>query len=195
MGTLFNAHLFRQRSVGEREEVKIKMFGPDGSPLDLAAGGGDGGAPDVPTFFWGQHAEFNVPDTVPQRVNFGTSNPSYFGGFDIDPSMIGNGGIPEIALEKGPYLIRLLPDWNFPIGTPDSGFAQAALVLVDSAGEDFNPSFVYTFHQYSEPVQDVPAMLQMVYVPEDGMHIEMEIAASANGPAPNFGGRVEIVKP
>jgi len=40
----YKAHIFKQRNVGEREEVKIKIFGPDGSELDL--GGGDG--PPVP---------------------------------------------------------------------------------------------------------------------------------------------------
>jgi len=36
----YKAHIFRQRQVGEREEVKLKIFGPDGTPIDLGGGGG-----------------------------------------------------------------------------------------------------------------------------------------------------------
>lgn len=39
MANTYGAHIFKQRSVGEREEVKIKLFGADGEPLDLAGGG------------------------------------------------------------------------------------------------------------------------------------------------------------
>lgn len=34
----YRAHIFKQRQVGEREEVKIKFFDADGSPLDLGGG-------------------------------------------------------------------------------------------------------------------------------------------------------------
>ena len=33
MSNTYGAHIFKQASVGEREEVKIKLFMPDGSPI------------------------------------------------------------------------------------------------------------------------------------------------------------------
>lgn len=38
MGNMFKAHIFKRRSVGEREEVDIRMFNLDGSPFDPGAG-------------------------------------------------------------------------------------------------------------------------------------------------------------
>ena len=46
MANSFRAHIFKQRNVGEREEVRIKFFNADGSPADL--GGGGGGEPSGP---------------------------------------------------------------------------------------------------------------------------------------------------
>jgi len=40
MGNTFKAHIFKRRSVGPREEVVIKLFDTDDSPLDI------GGAPE-----------------------------------------------------------------------------------------------------------------------------------------------------
>jgi hypothetical protein len=37
MSSTFKAHIFKQRQVGEREEVRLKIFGPDGEPLDLGS--------------------------------------------------------------------------------------------------------------------------------------------------------------
>jgi hypothetical protein len=42
MGNTFGAHIFKRRQVGEREEVTIKLFNPDGSPFT-------GGTPPDPT--------------------------------------------------------------------------------------------------------------------------------------------------
>ena len=39
----YKAHIFKQRNVGEREEVGLKLFMPDGTPIDLSEGGGGGG--------------------------------------------------------------------------------------------------------------------------------------------------------
>jgi hypothetical protein len=54
MVSTFNAHIFKQRSVGEREEVKLKIFGPDGQPLDLSNLGGDSGDSGPPPSSWVQ---------------------------------------------------------------------------------------------------------------------------------------------
>lgn len=55
MGNMFNAHIFRRRSQGEREEVRMRVFNLDGTPAEFvtrtevedmiaeATGGGDGG--------------------------------------------------------------------------------------------------------------------------------------------------------
>jgi hypothetical protein len=45
MPNVFNAHIFKQQQLGDREEVRIKIFGPDGEPLDLSSLGG-GSDPD-----------------------------------------------------------------------------------------------------------------------------------------------------
>ena len=36
--TTYKAHIFKQRKVGEREEVKLKLFNPDGTLIDLGGG-------------------------------------------------------------------------------------------------------------------------------------------------------------
>jgi hypothetical protein len=46
MGNMFNAHIFRRRSVGEREEVRLKLFNLDGTPFE--GGGGAAGPSESP---------------------------------------------------------------------------------------------------------------------------------------------------
>lgn len=41
MSNTFGAHIFKRRSVGEREEVTIKLFNADGSPFEGGGGGAD----------------------------------------------------------------------------------------------------------------------------------------------------------
>ena len=41
--TSIRAHIFKQRKVGEREEVKLRLFYPDGTPMELGSGEGGGG--------------------------------------------------------------------------------------------------------------------------------------------------------
>lgn len=38
MSETYNAHIFRRRKVGEREEVRMRLFGEDGSPLEIPTG-------------------------------------------------------------------------------------------------------------------------------------------------------------
>jgi hypothetical protein len=53
MASTFKAHIFKQRTVGEREEVKLKIFGPDGQPFDLTnLGGGEPVEPAAPVSSW-----------------------------------------------------------------------------------------------------------------------------------------------
>jgi hypothetical protein len=58
----YKAHIFKQRNVGEREEVKLKIFGPDGEELDLSGGGG-GGSPEP----------VEIPDDIQLRMTSGQS--------------------------------------------------------------------------------------------------------------------------
>ena len=39
MANEFHAHMFRRRNLGEREEVKLKLFDKEGNPADLSGGG------------------------------------------------------------------------------------------------------------------------------------------------------------
>lgn len=43
MGNTMHAHLFKRRQVGQREEVVIKLFYPDGTPCDMDEYAGGGG--------------------------------------------------------------------------------------------------------------------------------------------------------
>lgn len=38
--TTYKAHIFKERNVGDREEVALKLFMPDGTPIDISGGGG-----------------------------------------------------------------------------------------------------------------------------------------------------------
>lgn len=72
MGNTYGAHIFKQRQVGEREEVKIKLFLPDGTPLDLTSlatdPGDDGEAPSggamVFRGVWSPVQAYNANDVV-----------------------------------------------------------------------------------------------------------------------------------
>lgn len=44
MTTMYNAHLFKHRNVGDREEVKVKLFNLDGSSIEFGAAQGPTGA-------------------------------------------------------------------------------------------------------------------------------------------------------
>lgn len=72
MGNTFGAHIFKRRQVGEREEVRIKLFKPDGTPLDLDAppvdpDPGGGSAPVGTMVFkgvWGPANDYDPYDVV-----------------------------------------------------------------------------------------------------------------------------------
>lgn len=42
MGLVNTAHIFKRRSTGEREEVRIKLFDLGGNPIDLSGIAGEG---------------------------------------------------------------------------------------------------------------------------------------------------------
>lgn len=70
MGNTFGAHIFKRRSVGAREEVTIKLFKADGSPLNLSGdtdpGGGetDTGAAMVFKGTWDATKDYKTNEVV-----------------------------------------------------------------------------------------------------------------------------------
>lgn len=108
----YKAHIFKQRQVGEREEVKLKIFGPDGQPLDLTGGGGGGEA-----------LVFQGAAGLEGIENGGAFVPLVF-----DP--------PLPAYSPGTYMGRLEIDWGDLSGAT-SGDAIVWMVHRDTEG---NPS-------------------------------------------------------
>lgn len=186
----YKAHIFKQRNVGEREEVKIKLFNSDGTPLLL---GGGGGSDEAKLFFAGPSFEADFPDGPVSRIAFASASPSHSEGFDIPPEVIGFDGVMMLEVPPGPYLVRVIPDWNFS-SAPSSGYVQANLVLVDSEGED-RGIYAPTAHQYNVGnTWDQPPSMQLMYVPEEGMRFELEAGQEGTGDTPDLTCRVEILK-
>lgn len=98
MGNTYGAHIFKRRQVGEREEVTIKLFKPDGTPLVLSGDPEDGGEPEVsPVMLY--HGTW-MPDHDYKRYDVVMYNPgdgyhTYI--FDQDH----NAGLPQIADANG----------------------------------------------------------------------------------------------
>lgn len=114
MGNTYGAHIFKRASVGEREEVTIKLFKPDGTPLDLEGGTG----PDDP----------GVPsssDLLYEKFNGDLS--AYVPNHIIDPSSslvgleVSDGSLhvtdgnehafhhPDISYKNGTQIIKIYP--------------------------------------------------------------------------------------
>lgn len=96
MGNLFKAHIFKQRTRGSREEVKIKLFNMDDSPFELGDGapGGSGGGPSI--YISGHNIQKGV---------LGTTDFLYFDGSENNLDIV---GIPlsdgqSIELPSGIY--------------------------------------------------------------------------------------------
>ena len=65
MGNTMHAHLFKRRQLGEREEVVIKLFYPDGTPCDmdsLEGGASSGGL--IYKGYWEEGTEYSPNDLV-----------------------------------------------------------------------------------------------------------------------------------
>jgi hypothetical protein len=183
------AHIFKRRSVGEREEVDIKLFNRDGSPVVL--GGGGGGS--TSKFVLAGVAALDIPDdSVARRVAFDQSNPSYSDGFGLDN--IGNGEVIEIPLEQGVYLMRLNVDVQFVNPAPSGGFVQGQVVAVDADGND-QAFYGYNYHQYSiENPQHTRSGMEMIYIPAPGWHLEFDVTAGSIGEYPGLTGTFELLK-
>ena len=142
----YKAHIFKERNVGEREEVKLKIFGPDGSPLDLVGGGG-GGSPAAETVaYQGWVSKNTVPgdDQAFTLVPFGEQN-DYVSGIDAPD------GEEFIEVPAGMYVAKINPNWNWPLAPsppPDlPGVAIVQLIFTNSQTEgnivDFTMNSVY----------------------------------------------------
>jgi hypothetical protein len=71
MASTYRAHIFKQRQVGEREEVKIKFFNADGTSLELdgnSSSPSDGGSTSTGAMIWKglwlPGHDFNANDVV-----------------------------------------------------------------------------------------------------------------------------------
>lgn len=112
----YKAHIFKQRNVGAREEVKLKIFGPDGTPLDLGVGGG------ASKIFGGWSNEINLSN----------------GGQDVVVDM----GAGQIELNQGDvrgdapagaYLVKLRAVWG---AGSSLSLGAAQIVLIHIADDD-----------------------------------------------------------
>lgn len=66
-GNTYGAHIFKRRQVGEREEVTIKLFSRDGSPLVLDGSGPSTGPGAIPMLYkgeWDVGMDYAVGDVV-----------------------------------------------------------------------------------------------------------------------------------
>jgi len=126
MANTFDAHIFKQRNVGEREEVRVKIFGPDGNPLDLAAGGDDGESVGS-TIFIGQ---FGPPGGDPSALPAGAPFNLPFSGAQIDYiEGLEEPDDPNLYVPAGAYMVTLYPQWEFG-EVPASGYASVNLMAL-----------------------------------------------------------------
>lgn len=70
MGNTMHAHLFKRRQVGQREEVVIKLFYPDGTPCDMEAfeNGGGGASGWNWRGGWAADTDYKVGDVVVYQI-------------------------------------------------------------------------------------------------------------------------------
>ena len=134
----YRAHIFKERNVGEREEVKLKIFGPDGSPLDL--GGGGGGS--VESTYYSGYANMDFDPGIPKNspnpviIPFIVDDWTYQSG-DIN---IENGDL-TIPAPAGLYLVKIQAYWawtTYP-ALPEDGQAGVSMNFMYDDPE--NPGF------------------------------------------------------
>lgn len=117
--SLFNAHIFKRRSRGDREEVRIKLFNLDGTDADL--GGGEAKS----IFFAGT---FNV-EPIPDNSGLGHELPlGNFGSPRVEGDFVLADGHLTIPEAVG-YALRLRGVWS-NVGAPSSGHLTIRVVLV-----------------------------------------------------------------
>lgn len=108
MVSTYKAHIFKRSQTGDREEVKLKVFAPDGSPINLGGGGSEG-------VEWTFRGGASAPDP-------GVENSGFNVVLEYDP--------PIPLAPAGSYLAKLGVTWG--VGTPSSGEAVAQLMHIDA---------------------------------------------------------------
>lgn len=102
MGNLFNAHIFKHRQVGEREEVKLRLFNQDGSPADL--GGGDS-VYAIGNWSFDRASQIYLPTNT--NLDFADM---------VDPTLVGatidETDSTKLWLPPGNYLMTIDASWN-----------------------------------------------------------------------------------
>lgn len=132
MSNVFTAHLFGRSKRGDREEVRMLLFNPDGSPTDFGSGGG--GSPTKMLDLWSS-LDNGIPNTAQEiPVPFGDGEQGLVlanEGFDVSV------GDTQFDVPAGAYLVQLAPSLAYPDLPPTSGFASVHLYFF-YIGDDGN---------------------------------------------------------
>lgn len=126
----YKAHIFKQRNVGHREEVKLKLFMPDGTPIDLSGSGG-GGSDEGPTgFAWARgNDNWEAPMGSTAKVPF-----EYHGSNSESMSLFEEGGnTVGIELQRNGFYLIIFSGMK-----PDNvGIYYLDYLLDDEDGETY----------------------------------------------------------
>jgi hypothetical protein len=134
MSNLFNAQLFGRRKRGDREDVRMKLFNLDGSPLVLGGSSSPGGSAEQLVYYGGSSVPIqNNPGTdVDTPGTFGDSWLDYVKGFDVDP------GDATLQAPEGAYFAQMGLTFNYE-GTVDPGWLTVSLNMSYTDGNG-NPA-------------------------------------------------------
>jgi hypothetical protein len=167
----YRAHIFKERNVGEREEVKLKIFGPDGSPIDLTGVGGNGGGggdSETMSFVGAMQPEGDIDHETIAILPFNMAQNLQVEGFEL-----GQGDDPSLYVPAGVYLTKIQATWEWS-ETPVEGSMRTEIRYMEPAPDSMNV-FLYSalyntvgigdaqLHQYCQG-----SKLDVVVLPEDG---------------------------
>lgn len=138
MFSVFNAHIFKQRTVGEREEVKLKIFGPNGQPFDLTnlGGGGEGSTTKMLLDSWQQNLISHGDNQV--ALSLGGNGIQTQQGFELTE------GDTSFAAPAGAYFVSLSFNPSWEGDPPESGF-MLVMPQFDYVDGDGNPNSLIPF--------------------------------------------------
>jgi len=146
----YKAHIFKQRNVGEREEVKLKIFGPDGEELELGGGGSESGV----TYTGGAGEDPGLPNSGSIVV------------LDFEEN--------AEALPDGPpgmYMGKLDVEWT--TSAPTLGLASVSLIHLD---EDDMQTAICTVELYA----DESGWGDGVLTPDGARHVKLDMGLVRN---------------
>ena len=162
MGNMVNAHIFKHRQVGEREEVRLKLFDLDGNPVDLSGSGGEedsgpdgslrwNGNFDGGYYAWGSVVRFNnhlytATETFdPDIPKFGELNLRFL---KPDPQAWSDGVITALtpAVPEAPMFTHadvwgfsVTSEGYYDVALQNAGAAQVVVYHIDGTVVDANP--------------------------------------------------------